>query len=116
MDDYGEPYCSGALLAPDIVLTAGHCVDFIDYFDIDMTVKIGARRWDSESEGFLRNYEKYIVHPNFNVSWGYYNLLGDIGLVVLSEPVPEDWPTLQLPNSKSSTLQGPIHCFPNSFV
>jgi secreted trypsin-like serine protease len=92
-DDANGPAwrCTGALLSPTVVLTAGHCTDGA----------IAARIWmdevvqgnpqyplggTSSYEGTPNTYPGYcLVCRNFSIlRW----LEGDVGIVVLSEPVP----------------------------
>ena len=92
-DDANGPAwrCTGALLSSTVVLTAGHCTDGA----------VGARIWMDEVvqgntqypfggttsyEGTPNTYPGYcLVCRNFSIlRW----LEGDVGIVVLSEPVP----------------------------
>jgi secreted trypsin-like serine protease len=71
--------CSGALVAPRTLLTAGHCTDGADsalvWFEEDVSFNLSAARSGQP-----------ITHPAFNNYSGFPNS-SDLGVVLLDEPV-----------------------------
>jgi trypsin len=82
---YGVHACGGALIAPRVVLTAGHCVynkDSNDFVPLaDMTLRVGnADRSKGESR-----WPKGLIIPNtFKPTQGFY---GDVALILIDSPV-----------------------------
>ena len=83
--------CTGALLSATVVLTAGHCTDGAVAARIWMDEDVqGNTQWPfggtTSYEGTPNTYPGFcVVCKNFSIlRW----LEGDVGIVVLSEPVP----------------------------
>jgi len=76
--------CGGTLIAPNVVLTAGHCMD-----DVGDYVNVGAYENDSVAFGSkkVKVIEK-VKHPGFN----FFTLQNDFGLLLLEEDADgHDW-------------------------
>ena len=65
LDDYNGQFCGGALIAPQWVLTAVHCVENETPSSIDVT--LGKHKL-TDSGGERINVVEIIRHPNFNSS------------------------------------------------
>jgi len=90
--DYGPwQFCSGTLIHPRVFLTAGHCTDAVDEYEIE-TVWVNFMDYAANPDG-LRLVDQVITHPDY--AWGGSDP-HDIGLLVLTEPVTDIAPA-QLP-------------------
>jgi secreted trypsin-like serine protease len=83
--------CTGTLIAPDRVLTAGHCLD--GFAATDFRVHIGAARNDGATDGGIP-VRGFAVHPRFKESFPFAHkspqnaiALYDVGIILLAQPV-----------------------------
>ena len=87
-------FCSGALISPTVVLTAGHCTDGATYALVSFDPQAIELPFDEFVPGFP------YTHPDFRIGFGHGRPgfdTHDVGVVVLSEPV-EDIPHALLPD------------------
>ena len=73
-------FCSGALIAPDLVLSAAHCVP------ADATYKIVS--YDARRQPKLLDVRRVASHPQFNIkSIAGHRASADVALLQLGEPL-----------------------------
>jgi MYXO-CTERM domain-containing protein len=84
---YGYNFCSGTLIAPDVVLTAAHCVAAMDenedYGYPNLLVLVG---YDLNSDTGITDYAEassWAEHPSYNDN----TLQNDIGIIELSSRI-----------------------------
>ncbi len=74
-------FCSGALIAPDIVLSAAHCTT------PDATYKIVA--YDAKRQPTLLDVRRVALHPQFNAQGiAAHRASADVALLQLAAPMP----------------------------
>jgi secreted trypsin-like serine protease len=82
--------CSGTLLSPTVMLTAGHCTYGTDggrvWFEPDIADSDAALEYPFEGETSIE-FAKIYTHPDY-IDEAFY--LYDVGVVILSEPVVLD--------------------------
>ena len=94
--------CGGVIVAPDAILTAGHCKDVFD------TVEIGAyNRTDPSQEAFIQTFQpvRKMLHPMFEASFYRFDVL----VVQLDRPIDNVQPIRlnsnpRIPHQSSSLL------------
>ncbi|MGY3449550.1 S1 family peptidase [Bradyrhizobium sp. USDA 4353] len=78
-------FCSGALIAPKLVLTAGHCVQpGVDYRIVE---------YDRDRKPLLKTVRRVAVHPAFSAqSIAAHRATADVALLELEAPTKERVP------------------------
>ena len=89
-------YCSGSLIAPDVVLTAGHCVNDADkstfkasvppYPLSNVAVIVGSRNPRLGTDGVLVP-AKSVINAGYSRSSAIFDIDDDLGLIFLSQCV-----------------------------
>jgi secreted trypsin-like serine protease len=99
----GEQGCTGTLIAPTVVVTAGHCVPSDD---LPNQVLVGASALSRPQEGQMISIKQAIEYPN---SWQTV----DAGILILSQPattaprqLASGWVKFDIKNGASVQLVG----------
>jgi len=99
----GDQACTGTLVAPNVVVTAGHCVAG---GDPPNQVLVGASALSRSSEGQMINVMKAIEYPS---SWSTV----DAGILILAQPatttpraIASGWAKFDIQNGASVQLVG----------
>lgn len=79
--NYLAQFCAGTLIAPNWVLTAGHCVDNTNNDEI----LVFSGTSDLTSDGLRSSIKTIVLHPNYDSR----SLDSDIALLELVEPVSQ---------------------------
>lgn len=97
--------CTGSVIAPRVVLTAGHCVEDIETGRLtpvrDYLVATGVADLREAGPGNVFKVRRALTYPGFDPG----ATRGDAGILVLSRPTTV--PTLSLPSAADATLLSP---------
>jgi secreted trypsin-like serine protease len=106
VDNHGEGFsCSGTVVAPNVVLTAGHCVEDIVTGQrtppAQYTVVTGSRDVRDKTLRQISKVTRTAVNPDFN----RFKVHGDAGLLFLATPTTA--PPVTLAGPADAALLGP---------
>ncbi|WP_082626514.1 trypsin-like serine protease [Tritonibacter multivorans] len=90
LDRWGEGFCTGALIAPDLVLTAAHCLfDRNTHAKIDPTSVEFLAGWRNGRASAYRTVKRAIVHPDyvFDGELSAARVRNDLALLQLDRPI-----------------------------
>src|ERR1700761_9303610 len=97
--------CTGTVVAPRVVLTAGHCVEDIESSSIvepgEIAVATGVSNLTKIPQGNISAVVQVLAYPNFDPT----KLQGDAGLLILAAPVAA--PPIALATSADAALYEP---------
>lgn len=90
LDIDGKGFCTGALIAPKLVLTAAHCM-----FDSETGARIGKGHieflagWRNGRAGAYRDVARVVIHPKyvFNETSSSERVRNDLALLELEQPI-----------------------------
>ncbi|MFJ3809506.1 S1 family peptidase [Streptomyces sp. NPDC090073] len=97
---HDRQFCGGSLLAPDIVMTAAHCV--IGAQPKQLETVVGRTVLSKKNQGHLRNVTDVVVHPRYARGQEAY----DIAFLTLDKPVTGTAP-VNLPTAGTDALIRP---------
>lgn len=95
--------CSGTLLRNNIVLTAAHCVDKANTYEVVFSDNNDV---DPEDYRFVRPVDRIAISPLWNLGNEQYQNKGDIALVRFVGPQPEGFTPVQILNTPALLKNG----------
>ena len=80
--------CTGTLVTPTVVLTAAHCLDDVEGYNLTDVRVFSGSVWTDEAPE--RPASRWTMHPDYAVSDDGLTIVADLGLVWLDEPYTLD--------------------------
>jgi secreted trypsin-like serine protease len=90
IEDVPVGSCSCTLIADDVVLTAAHCIEYVQSLGAGVTVLVSfdedpITNVDPNDSSVWKSVSHLIPHPDYN--WGPTSNPHDVGLLLLAQPV-----------------------------
>lgn len=105
----GDPFCSGTLIAPSVVVTAAHCVE--KRSPSSMRVVYGHTVPEQAPASERRIVTQAVAHPHYNTNAPVdaYGLgpMHDIGVLILQDPIENGIVAPVLPNAQVDAVLYP---------
>src|SRR3954449_1909068 len=103
--------CTGTLISPTRILTAGHCLDGQDLIDAQVLVGVDGNTVTGSTRGLTVPVQGYAVHPKFKESFPFAHnspqnaiAVNDVGLILLKKPI-RNIPPVRLAGAGDAALE-----------